>query len=538
MRVFIALSLCLPFFLPGASLFTEGDKSEVDAFGESLPAGGVVVALVSPDSMEFYSAGEVAGSAPDQIYEIGSITKAFTGLLLAAMIEEGTVSLDTPLSIFAERGFSIHPEMAAITLGQLVSDTSGLARLPPNFTTVLDDDPYAGYGAEEIRAALRDFGPESVPGEAASYSNFAQGLLGFLLTDLLGSSYERAILDRVLGSLNLVDTREVLSEKQKERLAPPFSGGELSENWTFDALSGTGSFRSTTREMARIIQAFLQDEVRPDFFARSLTSVHEDPFGPDLSSGWFVADLAEPAYFFRAGGTGGYRSFVAFSREAEPPRGVVMLSNNTEEVTQLGLSLLIGDTHSEDGSDQLLSPDLLQTYTGVFRLAPRMFFKVDQENGQLHAQLTGQARYPLFPVAGEEDAFAYRVVEAKLVFQVGADGKAEAVQLHQGGAIQQAPRVSPEEGKRFEMVSLTEETLAGYAGTYKLMGQDMVVERRGSILMVKLGAQPAYPVFPRAEDDFFYTVVEADLRFERDEAGEVTGLVLHQGGAKIPASKQ
>ncbi|MFA5263012.1 MAG: DUF3471 domain-containing protein [Opitutaceae bacterium] len=114
-----------------------------------------------------------------------------------------------------------------------------------------------------------------------------------------------------------------------------------------------------------------------------------------------------------------------------------------------------------------------------------------------------------------------------------------AVVLHQNGQTPRGvrePLPSPIERKE---ITLPEETLNEYAGTYIAQpGLEFSVTQEKGSLLVQLTGQERAPVFATAKDEFFYKIVDAQLSFKRDEAGRVIGLVLHQSGRELNAKKR
>src|SRR5262249_36772423 len=156
---------------------------------------------------------------PDEhsLFEIGSITKGFTGLLLADMVRKGEVSLDDPASKYARPGAKLPLRGGKeITLRDLVTHTSGLPRLPPKFAPANPRNPYADFtedklyealAATEIRGTLNHY----------EYSNFGFMWLSELLARRLGKPYDAALKERVLDPLGMSETAIILTEEQLKR---------------------------------------------------------------------------------------------------------------------------------------------------------------------------------------------------------------------------------------------------------------------------------------------------------------------------------
>jgi CubicO group peptidase (beta-lactamase class C family) len=159
----------------------------------NLPAGGSVLTEIDHEAVRHTTFGP-AHSDPDLppesvLFEIGSITKVFTGLLLAQAVLEERLQLDDPIGPLLPASLDLAPEVAGITLRQLATHTSGLPRLPDNFDPANPFDPYADYGIDPLHAYLRDYRPVSAGPHLAAYSNLGTGLLGHLLERVYGQSY-------------------------------------------------------------------------------------------------------------------------------------------------------------------------------------------------------------------------------------------------------------------------------------------------------------------------------------------------------------
>ncbi len=229
---------------------------------ENRKAVGIVVGLVDATGERFLAAGATApgGKAvpdADTVFEIGSITKVFTSLVLADMVERGEVKLDDPVAKFLPASVKL-PERDGrqITLLDLSNQVSGLPRMPDNFKPADMGDPYADYGPAQMYEFLAKVQLARDIGEKYEYSNLGVGLLGHALALKAGMSYEELVRQRVLEPLGMTDTAITLPERLKARLATG-TGPNLSpvKNWDFDAIAGAGALRSTARDMLKFLTA-------------------------------------------------------------------------------------------------------------------------------------------------------------------------------------------------------------------------------------------------------------------------------------------
>jgi CubicO group peptidase (beta-lactamase class C family) len=128
---------------------------------------------------------------------------------------------------------------------------------------LLSDNPYAAYSASDLYACLAKCRLKNRPGTYTCYSNLGSGLLGHILSLVGGSDYERLVLDRILLPLGMNDTSIHLSDKQQRQLAPGHAKGKLVQNWDFQALAGAGAFRSTVADMQKFLRANIDPASTP-----------------------------------------------------------------------------------------------------------------------------------------------------------------------------------------------------------------------------------------------------------------------------------
>jgi CubicO group peptidase (beta-lactamase class C family) len=288
------------------------------------------------------------------VFEIGSITKVFTSLLLAIAVERGEVGLDDPVVEHLPRGTRVPMRGARpITLVHLATHTSGLPKLPPGFLLRAirhRDDPYAHLSTEEVLASLGKTRPRASAGERFRYSNFGAGLLGIALSHAAATDYETLVRARIMTPLALADTMITLSEDQRSRLAAgtTWRGGPAGL-WTIPGLTGAGALRSTAADLLTFIRA--QMGALPDVpqdLAAAIRSSHRDRGiggrlspGMRVALGWLLVGIGRQKVriVMHNGGTGGYRSFAGWAPARG--RGVVALSANVRSVDRIAARLLL-----------------------------------------------------------------------------------------------------------------------------------------------------------------------------------------------------
>ena len=287
----------------------------------------------------------------DNVFEIGSITKVFTALVLAELVERQLVSFSNALQEFMPAGVHV-PERAGthITLKHLVDHTSGLPRIPSNLRPKDAADPYAEYGVAQLYEFLSGCQLSWDIGSHCEYSNLGYGLLGHVLERMTGKDYESLLRTVVLEPLGMNDTGVELTPEMRTRVVPGHDArGQPTRNWHFGVLVGAGGLKSTGRDMLTFLSANLDPPSTPLGTAmrriRKIQSAHDH----DDAMGWRTLSLdgafsgADPHLVIVNGGTGGYSAFAGF--DPSEGVGVVVLANASpavalDVVESIGLHLL------------------------------------------------------------------------------------------------------------------------------------------------------------------------------------------------------
>jgi CubicO group peptidase (beta-lactamase class C family) len=309
---------------------------------------GVVVAAVASGVTEIRGAGRTGGDhegTPDAstLFEIGSVTKVFTGLALARLAVAGTVELNEPMGRLLPESASVPSRGGEeITLRHLATHTSGLPRLPKGMllSALLNPskpDPYADCTAERLLRALARTRLGAAPGRRFRYSNFGAGLLGLALAHRSGLTYEELITREICTPLGLTDTRLVLDPGRSGRLAQGHTRRRTPTSaWHLADLAGAGGLRSTATDLATFIHGQLDAGAGEigDAIRLSRQVKHQvNPFAW-IHLGWMGQRLhprqGAHLQIWHNGATGGFCSFAGF--DPEKGVGVVVLSNTQRSV--------------------------------------------------------------------------------------------------------------------------------------------------------------------------------------------------------------
>ena len=295
--------------------------------GELAPATGtgVSIAVFAHGLRRVFSYGT---AKPDSIYEIGSITKTFTGLLLSQMAAQGRVRLNEPVRELLPPGTVARPQGAEITLLDLATQRSGLPPMPDNISLANIDNPYADYHAADLLAYIGKHGVANPTAASSPFGSLGFGLLGVALANRAGTSYADLLKEEITGPLGMKDTVLTLSPEQQLRFLPghdQFHGP--AKAWDADALAGAISLRSTAADLLVYLEASLHPEnLKPaagSAGAATLAAALRQSLQPQtevapemqIALGWLYQ--RDTGNYWHNGATAAYSSYAFFNPKGD-----------------------------------------------------------------------------------------------------------------------------------------------------------------------------------------------------------------------------
>jgi D-alanyl-D-alanine-carboxypeptidase/D-alanyl-D-alanine-endopeptidase len=315
----------------------EAVRAFVRPYIDARQAKGIVVGLVEPDgSRRVLTLGEAGeGARPlaaNSVFEIGSITKTFTGTVLADMVRRGEVKLDDPVGKYMPAGVRV-PSLNGrqITLLDLATHTSGLPRLPTGYVSPDPTNPWAHFAAEDLYAFLNRHELTREPGAKFEYSNLGMGLLGHALARAAGAdSFQTLVADRVLRPLGMSMT----AYGRTAALAPWMTKGHnqqgaVAPHFDVAVLAGGGGLNSNVADLMTYLDANIGEPTSPLEHAMRDARRGYRPGprpGAQLGLGWMTMTRGPLTLVGLGGGTAGYSTYVAFDPETRA--GVVVLANS------------------------------------------------------------------------------------------------------------------------------------------------------------------------------------------------------------------
>ncbi|MFE1173891.1 serine hydrolase domain-containing protein [Streptomyces sp. NPDC058773] len=253
-------------------------------------------------------------------YELGSLSKTFTVLLLAELARAGVVSLDDPLAAHLPGLVLPHPSSRRIALRHLATHTSGLPRIPADLIAGALVHPYAnGYARYDTERLLHTFArtrPRHEPGTRWRYSNFGLALLGPALSRAAGAGYPTLLTDRVLKPLQLTDTTLGPGTTGTDAIGHRTNGVTPVRSADMGAFVAAGSVRATPGDLLTYLEAHLSPDDTP------LAGPLRDVQVPQLRRGlrkhdthtltWYQHPAANGPLLFHVGATFGQQAFLGY----------------------------------------------------------------------------------------------------------------------------------------------------------------------------------------------------------------------------------
>lgn len=524
----------------------------------------IVVGMIDAKGAHFYNFGvkTINGEEVDEhtIYEIGSISKVFTGILLAKQVEEGTMNLDDPIKQYLPADIKVpNRENEEITLGHLSDHTSALPRLPGNMNPLNPDNPYEDYTVQQLYDFISGYELQRDIGSAYEYSNLAQGLLGHILSINSGVDYEALMIREIAKPLHMEETKITFDEKMNNNLATGHANGREVENWDIPTLAGAGAIRSSTSDMLKFLRANLELVDTPLSSAMKLshTPRHDKAGNNKVGLGWHIISGKNGDVTWHNGGTGGYRAFAGFVKEINT--GVVILTNSTESVDDIGFYML-----NPSAELRVVKPSISMELKTIIdsegiEAALNRYNRIKNEEsneydfnesaintlGYSYMDKDITVALAIFKLNVDEYPNSFNVYDSygeallkNKQNELAVENYKKSIELNPGnvGGIRALEKLGViiEEKE----IVLTEDLLETYVGTYELQpGFNIVITRESTNLFGQATGQGRFQLFSKNETEFYLKVVAAQISFKVSKTNGVESLTLFQNGNELIGNK-
>jgi CubicO group peptidase (beta-lactamase class C family) len=308
-------------------------------------ACGVSVAVFKNGKEHFYNYGETKRNSEqlpssNTIYEIGSISKTFCGILLAKAVQENKIKLEDDIRNYLPGKY---PDLSyngvPIRVKNLVNHTCALPKIPedmmsqPGFDPL---DPYKHYTKQMVYNYLKTVKLTEEPGTSCKYSNFGMGLLGIILEEVYKKPFESLVKEKICNPAHMISTGINLDPEQSTRFAEGYNEeGAATPHWDLGALPAAGALRSTSRDMLAYTKYNLDEKDSAVKLSHELTYKGRE----NVAMAWYLKKTKQgDILMWHSGGTYGFSSFCGFIKDKNC--SVVVLSNRFTNVDYIGIAIL------------------------------------------------------------------------------------------------------------------------------------------------------------------------------------------------------
>jgi CubicO group peptidase (beta-lactamase class C family) len=534
----------------GAQSPAEGLTAKIDALLEKTYKAGEPGAalLIKKDGRILHRKGFGTADlelglpvAPDMSFRLGSITKQFTAVAILMLEEQGKLSVKDPVDKYLP---DFPTPGKTITIENLLTHTSGVVSYTalPEWLPLWRKD----MSVAELIGLFKDKPLEFGPGEHWKYSNSGYVLLGAVIEKAAGLTYESFIQKNIFEPLGMTHSYYGSASRVLPWRIPGYDAeGKAFVNAPYISMTqpyAAGSLLSSVDDLVLWYEGLLSGKlIKRESLERAWTPFKlNDGSNTGYGYGWAVSDYRGHRLIEHGGGIMGFSTYgMLFPGD----RTLILLLTNSaiagrdpEPFAVQIADLVLGLAPPEMKPVVLAEADLAPL-AGIYADWEKNEVTVVREGASLFAQMPGGSKRALLPLGRLE--FAIQDRPTRLVFERKGGGPAESVNtVARNGVGTRFERTAKTPPAERRVAAVDPKILSRYPGEYALAPTfSIVVTLENGRLMTQPTGQPKIEIFPESETRFFLKVVDAQIEFQVDGEGKATGLVLTQGGRKMPAKK-
>lgn len=506
---------------------------------------------------------------PNTKHRLGSITKQFTAMLILQLVAEGKLDLQAPITNYLPD----YPKASGdiITTHHLLTHTAGV----PNYTSFpkfMQDEVRNPYTPEEFTKKFADKPLDFTPGERFSYSNSGYFLLGVLIEKLSGKSYEQMLQDKILTPLNMnatgYDTHAAIIKNRATGYEKSGAGYMNAFYLDMSIPYAAGAMYSTVEDLYTWDQALYTNKLLPEKYMTMYFEPYIPAFGASkYAYGWGVGyekigkSTDTIKTISHGGGIFGFNTIIS---RTPSNKSLITILNNTggaplNEMTVAIRGILHGKEYAmpkksvanevlavieEKGIEAGIatyhsikeSEDYTLSETEMNDVGYKLIhFKKLEEANKVFQLITEE-----FPTsANAYDSYAESFKElGNTDLAIKNYRKSVALNPNNQNAIDFLKQLGDDVSDLVKEIKVSDTILDTYVGKYELQpGFVLVVTREGNQLKTQATGQPVVDIYPKSESEFYLKVVDAQLAFNKNDAGEVDSVTLFQGGREMKGKK-
>lgn len=501
-------------------------------------------------------------------HRLGSVSKQFTAMLILQLVADGKLDLQKPISTYLPDYPKKNGDI--ITTHHLLTHSSGI----PNYTSLpsfFENKSRNPYSPSEFIETFKDLDLDFVPGEQFSYSNSGYFLLGLLIEELTGKTYEQMLHDNIFKPLGMINSGyDNHADILKERATGYEKNGRAFVNSSYLDMSipyAAGSLYSTTEDMYLWDKSLYTSTLISKKYMDLFFKPHIPAFGAHYAYGWIVGKEVignttdSIAVMSHGGGINGFNTLISRSPS---DKSLVVLLNNTggaplNEITRAIRGIMNEKTY--DLPKASLAYDMLTVIqeegieAGITHFNANKnsdLFTLNQDDmNRVGYQLMGDNK-------GKEAAHVFKLnVETFPESSNAYDSYAESLMnineneaaiknykisvemnpANQNG-IEMLKKLGVDTNDLVKEVIVPQDILETYIGKYELAAEFILtISKEANQMKAQATGQGMLDIFPRSNNVFYIKVITAQITFNKNENGEIESLTLLQGGQEMIGKK-
>jgi len=527
------------------SLSAQNLKAEVDKIiNENYPSEGPAISLlIAKNGQTIYrSASGKANlelgvdATADHVFELGSITKQFTAVAILMLEEQGKLNVNDEITKYIP---DYPTQENTITIYQLLNHTSGIMSYT-NMDSFMED-ARIDRTPTEIIDVFKNEPMEFNAGEKFNYNNSGYILLGHIIEVVSGETYADFIQKNIFDPLGMQNSYYGSKTKLIKGRANGYSQSDGYENAKYLSMSlpyAAGSLMSTVDDMLKWQNGMSANKLISKASYDRAVSKSKLSNGEEISYGfgWMKDDLKGSTMIHHGGGIFGYTTFGLYLPQEDIY--VIGLSNcdcgNVNLTTTKAAAVAMGKPYKSVDDTISLTSEQQSKWIGTYEFDEGVIRYITKEENQLFSQRDGSSKLPIFPMSEDEYIFEDGMIEYNFS---RLNGK-KTVSMKRGGESMVGNEIDKAPPAPKKEVKIDLDVLEQYVGKYELAPTFHIeITVKEGKLMAQATGQPTFELYAENETDFFLKVVDAEIKFSKDDNGEVSMLTLYQGGAVMPGKK-
>ncbi len=369
------------------------------------------------------------------IFQIGSITKQFTAVVILKLLERNQLSLSDRLSKY----YPDFPKGDSITIEHLLTHTSGIFNYT-NDASFMSTEVTNPASEQKILALFKDKDLQFSPGTNWAYSNSGYSLLGYIIEKVTDTPYEEVVRKFIFAPLEMKDSGFDFAGLVHKEKATGYDNLEQKSVVVDSSVSyAGGAIYSIVWDLLKWHNALQANKL----IANSLLEKAYTPYMNNYGYGVTIDSVFNKRRVSHSGGIFGFSSYI--TRVPEDDVCIVVLNNinnrHLADISNRLLAITYGEAYEIPAPRQeiKLGTDILQKYVGIYEVRPDFSITVTLEDGRLMGQPSGQRKSPLFAV--KENRFFLKDVEVEVEFLSDKIAGINELVFYQNGKVTSGKKV-------------------------------------------------------------------------------------------------